>query len=132
MAKTKCIILSTHILEEVDEVCTRAIIVAKGKILADSTPEELRKRSESSGAVSVTFAKSPDSAVLSALKGISGVKSARETENGAGRKTLTLFPVGSANVLSSVVKEVESKRLDISDIRLEAGHLDEVFRSITK
>lgn len=46
MAKDKCIILSTHILEEVEEVCTRAIIIAKGKLVADSTPEELKKRSK--------------------------------------------------------------------------------------
>jgi ABC-2 type transport system ATP-binding protein len=45
MAKEKVIILSTHILEEVDEVCTRAIIIAKGKIVADATPDELRQQS---------------------------------------------------------------------------------------
>lgn len=41
MAKDKCIIISTHILEEVEQVCTRAIIVARGKMLVDSTPKEL-------------------------------------------------------------------------------------------
>jgi ABC-2 type transport system ATP-binding protein len=41
MAKDKCIIISTHILEEVEQVCTRAIIVARGRILADSTPKDL-------------------------------------------------------------------------------------------
>lgn len=43
MSKEKCIILSTHILEEVESVCTRAIIIAKGKIVADATPSELCK-----------------------------------------------------------------------------------------
>ncbi len=47
MASEKCIILSTHILEEVDEVCTRAIIIANGKLVADNTPEELKLRSPS-------------------------------------------------------------------------------------
>ncbi|MEJ2649009.1 MAG: ATP-binding cassette domain-containing protein [Sedimentisphaerales bacterium] len=42
MAKNKCIIISTHILEEVDAVCSRAIIIAKGRILADSTPAALK------------------------------------------------------------------------------------------
>lgn len=41
MAKDKCIIISTHILEEVEQVCTRAMIVARGKILVDSTPKAL-------------------------------------------------------------------------------------------
>jgi ABC-2 type transport system ATP-binding protein len=43
MAKDKCIIISTHILEEVDLICNRAIIIAKGQILVDSTPEELKR-----------------------------------------------------------------------------------------
>lgn len=43
MAKDKCIIVSTHILDEVEAVCTRAIIIARGKILVDSTPKELKK-----------------------------------------------------------------------------------------
>ena len=43
MAKEKCIIVSTHILEEVEAICDRMIIIARGKILVDSTPEKLRR-----------------------------------------------------------------------------------------
>ena len=53
--KEKCIILSTHILEEVEAVCSRAIIIGKGKIVADSTPAELKSRSSIHGAVTVTL-----------------------------------------------------------------------------
>jgi ABC-2 type transport system ATP-binding protein len=44
MASEKCIIISTHILEEVEAVCSRTIIIARGKILVDSTPRELREK----------------------------------------------------------------------------------------
>jgi ABC-2 type transport system ATP-binding protein len=44
MSKDKCIIVSTHILEEVEAVCSRTIIIAKGRILADSTPAELKEK----------------------------------------------------------------------------------------
>ncbi len=44
MARNKCIIISTHVLEEVEAVCTRSIIIAKGKILADSTPAALKEQ----------------------------------------------------------------------------------------
>jgi len=44
MAKDKCIVVSTHILEEVEAICTRAIIIARGKIIVDSTPEELKTK----------------------------------------------------------------------------------------
>jgi ABC-2 type transport system ATP-binding protein len=43
MSKDKCIIVSTHILEEVEAVCSRVIIISKGEILVDSTPEKLKK-----------------------------------------------------------------------------------------
>ena len=48
MAKDKCIIISTHILEEVEAICSRTIIVAKGKILVDSTPKELKEKHHAS------------------------------------------------------------------------------------
>jgi len=44
MSKDKCIIISTHILEEVEAICSRTIIISKGKILADSTPQELKDK----------------------------------------------------------------------------------------
>jgi ABC-2 type transport system ATP-binding protein len=43
IAQQKCIIVSTHILEEVEAVCSRIIIIAKGKILVDSTPDRLKQ-----------------------------------------------------------------------------------------
>ena len=47
MASTKCIIISTHILEEVDAVCSRAMIIASGKVVADGSPSELKSQSGS-------------------------------------------------------------------------------------
>ena len=47
MRADKAIIISTHILEEVDAVCTRAIVIANGRIVADATPAELEKRAPS-------------------------------------------------------------------------------------
>jgi gliding motility-associated transport system ATP-binding protein len=48
MAKDKCIIISTHVLEEVEAICSRTVIVAKGKILVDSTPKELKEKHHAS------------------------------------------------------------------------------------
>lgn len=44
MAKDKCIVVSTHILEEVEAVCSRTIIISKGRVLVDSTPNELKQK----------------------------------------------------------------------------------------
>ncbi len=132
MASSKCIVLSTHILEEVDEVCTRAVIIAKGKLLADSTPEELRKRSESRGVVTLSFAKEPDESVLSSFKKLPGVRSSRVSQTAGGKRSLVLVPERSANILAAVVKEAEKRSLEFSDLRLDSGQLDEVFRNITQ
>src|SRR6186713_1468578 len=53
LGRNKAIVFSTHILEEVDAACTRAIIIDRGKIVANGTPQELRQRSEHAGAVTV-------------------------------------------------------------------------------
>ena len=53
MGEKKAIIFSTHILEEVDAVCSRAIIIDRGKIVANGTPQELRQKSEWAGAVTL-------------------------------------------------------------------------------
>src|SRR5204863_9837476 len=53
MGQTKAIVFSTHILEEVDAACSRAIIIDRGKIVANGTPDELKRRSEQAGAVTV-------------------------------------------------------------------------------
>src|SRR5678815_3600310 len=53
MGQNKAIVFSTHILEEVDAVCSRAIIIDRGRIVANGTPRELKQRSDVAGAVSL-------------------------------------------------------------------------------
>ena len=60
LSKDKLVIVSTHILEEVHEVCTRAIIIADGRIVADETPTALEARSRYHHAVSLRFEKSAE------------------------------------------------------------------------
>src|SRR5690606_29305783 len=73
MGEKKAIIFSTHILEEVDAVCSRAIIIDRGKIVANGTPQELRRRSEWAGAVTLRVRGVSASAVTSKLYQISEV-----------------------------------------------------------
>src|SRR3546814_14699876 len=70
MSPGRTILISTHILEEVPSVCTRAIIIADGRILADATPAELLAQSRYAGALSVRAADTV--AVRSALEGLAG------------------------------------------------------------
>ncbi len=132
MAQDKCIILSTHILEEVDAVCNRAIIIAGGKIVADETPEELRQRSRLYGAVTLSFRNEPPEGVEEVLKGLSVVNEVEVSHTAAGVSVFTVFPREQEQALAAVINEAESRAWSFDNLRLEQGELDEVFREITQ
>ncbi len=132
MAMEKCIILSTHILEEVDAVCTRAIIIAQGKIVADDSPEQLKRRSHSYGAVVLSFSKTPEDALVDGLKRLPGVKEVTKQHFAAEKISFTLLPQDGAKILNAVVQEAEAQKWPLEDLHLETGQLDEVFRELTQ
>ncbi len=127
MAKERTIVISTHILEEVNAVCTRAIVIARGKLLANATPAELEARSRYHGAVSLT-AGNP-AAVKEALSRVEGVSSV-EVDPQDGR--LTAFPKAGQKIYPRVEALLREQKIEVSELQLERGRLDEVFRSITQ
>ena len=128
MARNKIIVISTHMLEEVEAVCNRAIIVAKGRILADDTPRGLEARSRFHNAVSLKLA---DRELMpAARKEIEALPEVASTElDQSGR--LTAFPASGKLPLAAINSLAESRRFDLAELHLESGRLDEVFRSIT-
>jgi len=132
MAKEKCIVLSTHILEEVDEVCTRVVIIAKGKTVADSTPQDLRRRSQLYGAVTLTFSKSPPPEIRGTLERLEGVRRVEAHTTNEGLSSFTLFPGQGREILYPVVQEAQRNSWALNNLRLESGQLDEIFREITR
>ncbi len=77
MGQTKAIIFSTHILEEVEAACSRAIIIDRGQIVANGTPEELKQRSEHAGAVTVRLLDGSAAAVDAQTESASGGRKMR-------------------------------------------------------
>lgn len=129
MAATKTIVVSTHILEEVEAVCTRAIIVARGRIVADDTPQGLASRSRYHSAVSLRLQDAAQfDLARSALEAIPGV-TAVEAEQRELR--LTAFPAAGTEILAPVNAAATAHGLALKELHLESGRLDEVFRSIT-
>ncbi len=130
MARDKLIVVSTHILEEVSAVCTRAIIIARGRIVADDTPLGLAARSRYHDAVSFTLdAGTALGEVRAALEGLAGVAAVEVQEN---ERRLTALPrTPGAALLQAVTEWSAAQRIALRDLRLESGRLDDVFRSIT-
>lgn len=129
MGKSKIIVISTHMLEEVDAVCNRAMIIAHGKILADDTPQRLEARSKFHNAVSIKLA---DAARIQAAKreidSLSDVASS-EVDGNTGR--LTAFPVIGKMPFAAISALAAARGWDVAELHLESGRLDEVFRTIT-
>jgi len=132
MAMDKLIVISTHILEEVEAVCSRAIIIADGAILADDTPQALAATSRHHNAVRIVL--DDDSNFDEVESAIGEITSVAATESDRERKTLVaLAKTGDDNHATwrDVSELVAARQWDISSLQLEAGRLDEVFRQIT-
>jgi ABC-2 type transport system ATP-binding protein len=125
MAKDKIIIISTHILEEVQAVCNRVMIIAHGKLLVDDTPQGLIARSRYHNAVSLVVGAAEK--VASILSELPQVAKAELNEG-----ELTLFPTSAGGLFEAVTAAISENQWQVSSLRLEAGRLDEVFRSITR
>jgi len=122
LGKTKAVVFSTHILEEVDAACSRAIIIDRGKIVAQGTPEELRRMSEIAGAVTLHAA----GATAEKLAPLGRVQKL----NGSFR----VYPKDqdtSAELTRRVVELALRHGWKLDALRTEEGQLDEVFRRIT-
>jgi len=128
ISKEKVIILSTHILEEVEEVCSRVIIIAHGKIKADNTPDKLRSQSESAGMVSIIL----DSNIIKeAYHYFKQIDCTSRVESINHSNQLNIFPKDLNGFTQKIINECHKKSWQILDISVNKGNLAEVFRKIT-
>ncbi|EFK10041.1 ABC transporter, ATP-binding protein [delta proteobacterium NaphS2] len=133
MAKEKTIILSTHILEEVEALCTRAVIISKGKIVADDTPRGLKTKSSLHGAVSFTLTEIDGKDPLVHLKGIPEVERIDAVEGDASRMRFRAFPKDLArSPANEIMARLVQNGFNIDTFHVENGRLDEVFRMVTR
>jgi len=135
MGEQKAIVFSTHILEEVEAACTRAIIIDRGVIVANGTPEELKARSERAGAVLLTLRGTSAAAVTETLGRLPQVSRAEIVSDHPQRVVVRAYPDRSrtngafaAQVTDAALKE----RWTIEQLHTEEGRLDDVFRSLTR
>ncbi len=129
MSADKIIIVSTHILEEVEAVCSRAVIIAAGRVLADDTPAGLVTRSRYHNAVTLRFVAGAELGELeTAVANLSGVAHTERNESGDG---FTAFPAGEQLLLPGISGLAASQGWPLKELHLESGRLDEVFRDIT-
>jgi ABC-2 type transport system ATP-binding protein len=132
MGEKKAIIFSTHILEEVDAVCSRAIIIDRGKIVANGTPLQLRQKSEWAGAVTARLGGVQDGSVQIKLGQLPMARKVTLLEQRASRVLVRVYPKQPTGELAeSIVNLAQKEKWTLEELHTEEGRLDEVFRSIT-
>ena len=125
IAEQKIVIISTHILEEVTALCTRAVVIGNGRLLADGTPLELESRSRYHQAVTLV-GEGLDEAELGRLSGVAGV------ERNEREHSLTVLAEAGQVIYPQVSELVARKGWAVSELNVERGRLDEVFRTLTR
>jgi ABC-2 type transport system ATP-binding protein len=129
MGRDKAIVFSTHILEEVEAACTRAIIIDRGKIVANGTPNELKTQAPHAGTVVLGLKGAAWSAVQNDLRMLRSLERAELISETNGRTTIRLQPQG--NVLPELLALAQRQNWQIEHLNVDEGRLDDVFRSIT-
>jgi len=129
MARDKIIVISTHILEEVDAVCTRAIIISRGRIVADDTPAGLAARSRYHNAVSMQLEQPGQ--LAGARDAVAALPAVAQVEVSERDARLTALPRSGATILPALSELAARQGFKLKELHLESGRLDEVFRSIT-
>ena len=128
LSADKIVIVSTHNLEEVTAVCNRAMVLAKGRVVSDGTPESLMAMSPYHGAVTLKSSSASLAEIAEVVGSITGVKEAVPIAGG-----ITIFPENIDNTLFTKVLEVSLARgWKVDSLYVESGRLDDVFRSLTE
>lgn len=132
MGKTKAIVVSTHILEEVEAICTRVIIIDKGRLVFNGTPQDLLDRSPEAGRLVVCVHGEKPEALEKEFGRLDGVGSVKVQALPEGRVRAVLTPAKRGTVLAGRVKiALDQKGWSYDELHTEPGKLDEVFRSLT-
>ena len=124
----KAIIISTHLLEEVEAVCSRAIIIAHGRILADGTPDELAARSRWHNAVRLDLASGDIGAAAAELQRLPGVATVAPVAGDVA--AVWVFPQERRPIAAEIAELARTRGWAIAGFYVERGRLDDVFRAI--
>ncbi|MEX0963234.1 MAG: ATP-binding cassette domain-containing protein [Pseudohongiellaceae bacterium] len=128
LARDKIVIISTHILEEVTAVCSRAIIISEGKIVADGTPAELEARSKYHQAVSVRLSEVYD--LAADLEGLDDVGVVEKDSEDA--LVFRILASAGKPIFPQVSEVAQEKNWPVTEFHISRGQLEDVFRTVTQ
>lgn len=126
------VFLSSHLLHEVEQVCTRAVIIDKGRIVADGTADSLESRLAYHHAVAVRVPAASADAAKAALEAVAGVTKVEITGKPNGVVALRVYPADpDQSIAAPVAAALREKAIEVEELFVEKGRLDDIFREIT-
>ena len=131
MAKNKAIVISTHILEEVDAVCSQATIIANGRVLFSGSPADLAAQSRYYNAVTLSLAAASADGVKEVLQNRAEITAVESSVTQTDRVRLTAIAKDNASIIDIVQRGLTDRDCQVDELFVEPGRLDEVFRAIT-
>lgn len=132
IGKTRTVIVSTHILSEVETICSRAIIISGGKLVADSSIENLKNSIGSTTSVFVGFGGIDGKTAVEIAKEISGVSNASVNPKEDGHSELVISIKGEDEIRPQLVKKLVEKGCDIYEMAIQKNTLEDVFHTLTE
>ncbi len=125
IGKEKTVLLSTHIMQEVEAVCDRAIIIDRGKIVADDSTENLHQISSGKDFVIVEFNKEISKSLIEGIEGVKSVKNIKENK-------WQIEASSKKDVREEIFQFAVQKKLSVLSMNKEEQSLEKVFQSLTK
>ena len=132
ISQNKAIVISTHILEEVEAVCSRAIIIADGKILANETPENLVNKFLEGNFVSIITSNIIDKKLIKDIKSTLNYKIVKIESHKKNQTQILIKDEKNKLNLNKIMNEIKKYKLDINEAGFLKSNLDDVFRKITQ
>lgn len=135
IGKTRTVIVSTHILSEVETICSRAIIISGGKLVADSPIDELKQRFGNELAIKILVANTNFHSLSAAVKAIPDVQDVtlcknQEAEN-AGNIEVLISVKGQSELRPQIAKVVVQNNWDLLELSIQKNTLEDVFHVLT-
>jgi ABC-2 type transport system ATP-binding protein len=131
LSKNKTIIISTHILEEVEAICNNTIIVNKGRIVASATPKELMAMAPSYNSVILVIQTAVADKSIQHIEKLNSVERIVIAKKMPHWTRLVIYPKKNRYILGEIADIIHSNEYHIAEIRCDAGKLDDVFKELT-
>ncbi len=132
IGKQKTVILSSHILSEVEATCDRVVIINQGKIVADGTPQDIKKNYSGEKFLVVELKNTDEANVKSIFGALANVAGVEKRDSATGSAAFAVKAKGNADISHEIFEAIKKNNWELVSFRQEERSLENIFRELTK